>query len=82
MARFDGSAQPPASRHDSDIHFTFVMEGSMVLEAEGQPPRDLAPGDAFVLPPGMLARYADCSPDLEILEASLPGDFKTEFALG
>ncbi len=80
VARFDGSTQPPASRHDSDIHFTFVMEGSMVLEAEGQPPRDLAAGDAFVLPPGMLARYADCSPDLEILEASLPGDFKTEFA--
>ena len=39
VARFDGSAQPPASRHDSDIHFTFVMEGSMVLEAAGQPSR-------------------------------------------
>ncbi len=79
VARFDGSAVPPASRHDSDIHFTFVMEGSMVLQAEGQPDRDLAPGDAFVLPPGMLARYAACSADLELLEASLPGDFKTTF---
>jgi quercetin dioxygenase-like cupin family protein len=78
VARFDGSCTPPASRHDSDIHFTFVMEGSMVLQAEGQPDRDLSPGDAFVLPPGMVARYAQCSGDLEILEASLPGDFKTE----
>ena len=51
----------------------------MVLQATGQPDRDLSPGDAFVLPPGMLARYADCSPDLELLEASLPGNFKTTF---
>ncbi|MGQ0611668.1 MAG: cupin domain-containing protein [Paracoccaceae bacterium] len=79
VVRRDGTAQPPASRHDSDIHFTFVMEGSMLLEAEGQEPRELSPGDAFVLPPGMLARYADCSPDLELLEASLPGDFTTMF---
>ena len=79
IARFDGTATPPASRHDSDIHFTFVMEGSMVLHADGQPDRDLAPGDAFVLPPGLRARYTACSDDLEILEASLPGDFKTEF---
>ncbi len=76
VARFDGGV-PPATRHDSDIHFTFVMEGAMVLQAEGQPDRALAPGDAFVIPPGMAARYADCSPDLELLEASLPGGFRT-----
>ena len=34
-----------------------------------KPERDLSPGDAFVLPPGMLARYANCSADLELLEA-------------
>ena len=79
VVRFDGG-EPPASRHDSDIHFTFVMDGQMVLQAEGQPDRDLAPGDAFVLPPGLLARYTQCSPDLELLEASLPGDFKTWFS--
>ncbi len=76
VARFDGGV-PPATRHDSDIHFTFVMEGSMVLIAEGQPDRVLAPGDAFVIPPGMTARYGDCSADLELLEASLPGTFAT-----
>ena len=79
VVRREGAAPPPASRHDSDIHFTFVMEGSMVLQAEGHPDRDLSPGDAFVLPPGMLARYSECSPDLELLEASLPGNFKTSF---
>ncbi len=79
VVRMDGSgATPPASRHDSDIHFTFVMEGGMKLRADGQPDRDLSPGDAFVLPPGMVAQYVDCSPDLELLEASLPGNFRTD----
>jgi quercetin dioxygenase-like cupin family protein len=77
VARFDGGV-PPSTRHDSDIHFTFVLEGSMVLQAEGQPDRDLQPGDAFVIPPGMAARYCACSPDLELLEASLPGNFSTQ----
>lgn len=76
VARFEGGV-PPATRHDSDIHFTFVTEGAMVLIAEGQPDRALVPGDAFVIPPGMAARYADCSSDLELLEASLPGGFAT-----
>jgi hypothetical protein len=32
-------------------------------------------GDVFVIPPGMVAQYADCSPDLELYEAGLRGDF-------
>ncbi len=66
-----------ASVHDSDILFTFVMEGTMRLEAEGRDPFLLAPGDAFVIPPGMAVRYADPSEDLELLEVSLPGQFQT-----
>ncbi|MBQ0804412.1 MULTISPECIES: cupin domain-containing protein [unclassified Sulfitobacter] len=76
VVRVDGQTPPP-SKHDADIHFTFVMEGSMTLTAEGQDPRDLQPGDAFVIPPGMVAQYTDCSPDLELLEAGLRGDFNT-----
>ena len=68
---------PPPSRHDADIHFTFVMEGGMTLTAEGQKPRDLQHGDAFVIPPGMVAQYTDISPDLELLEVALRGDFST-----
>lgn len=77
VARFEGG-EPPATRTDADIHFTFVMEGKMVLHAEGQEPRALDAGDAFVIPPGMAARYADCSEDLELLECALRGDFKSE----
>lgn len=77
VARYEGGTPPPA-KHDADIHFTFVMEGSMTLSAEGQEPRDLQAGDAFVIPPGMVAQYSNCSDDLELLEAGLRGDFSTE----
>ena len=66
------------TRHDSDILFTFVMAGGMVLEGEGEDPVTLSQGDAFVIPPGMATRYADLTPDLELLEVSLPGRFATE----
>ena len=54
------------------------MEGSLRLESENQPAAELTAGDAFVIPPGMATRYADCSPELELLEVALPGDFETE----
>ncbi len=72
-----GQGAPEWAAHDSDIHFTFVMEGSMTLEGEGREPHRLEAGDAFVTPPSMLTRYSDASDDLELLEVSLPGTFKT-----
>ncbi|MBO6898712.1 MAG: cupin domain-containing protein [Shimia sp.] len=66
------------ARHDADIHFTFVMKGTMVLEGEGREPYALEAGDAFVIPPGMKTRYADPSADIELLEVTLPGAFKTK----
>ncbi|MGJ8546229.1 MAG: cupin domain-containing protein [Sulfitobacter sp.] len=77
VARFSGGETKP-SRHDADIHFTFVMEGQMELHAEGQAARALTPGDAFVIPPGMSAQYLACSEDLELLEVALRGDFRTQ----
>lgn len=75
-----GEGQPVAHAHDADIHFTFVMDGTMRLEAEGQEPRDLEAGDAFVIPPGMKVRYEAASEDLELLEVALRGDFTTTLA--
>jgi len=68
------------STHDSDILFTFVMEGSMRLEAAHRDPVDLEPGDAFVIPPDLAVKYGDPSQDLELLEVSLPGVFTTRDA--
>lgn len=62
------------TRHDGDILFTFVMSGAMTLEGEGKDPFRLSPGDAFVIPPGLATRYAEATPDLELLEVSLPGN--------
>ncbi len=72
-----GEGQPRPYSHDADIHFTFVMDGTMRLSADGQEPRDLEPGDAFVIPPGLTVRYEAASDDLELLEVALRGDFVT-----
>jgi quercetin dioxygenase-like cupin family protein len=69
------SGQPaPWTVHDGDILFTFVMTGAMTLEGEGKDPYRLSPGDAFVIPPGMATRYSDATPDLQLLEVTLPGN--------
>jgi len=75
-SRYEGGDTATTS-HDSDILFTFVMEGTMTLEGDGQEPAALEAGDAFVIPPGVKTRYAECSKDLELLEVSLPGEFRT-----
>ncbi|MBL4811189.1 MAG: cupin domain-containing protein [Rhodobacteraceae bacterium] len=72
-----GTGAPVWATHDSDILFGFVMAGQMVLEGEGKEPYALEPGDAYVIPPGMETRFSDPSDDIELLEVSLPGLFKT-----
>jgi len=73
-----GTGTPPWTIHDSDIHFTFVMDGAMTLEGEDKEPCRLEPGDAFVIPPGMRTRYSEPTEDLELLEVTLPGTFETQ----
>lgn len=77
VARPDGGATA-WTKHQGDILFTFVMQGSFTLEGEGKEPFALSPGDAFVIPPGMATRYGDPSPDLELLEVTLPGNPETK----
>lgn len=70
-------ADPVWASHDTDIHFTFVMNGTVTLEGEGRDPYPLEEGDAFVIPPEMKTRLSNASADLELLEVSLPGVFNT-----
>lgn len=72
-----GTGAPEWSKHDADIHFTFVMEGTMILEGEGKDPYQIEAGDAFVIPPHMATRYSAPSDDLELLEVTLAGTFNT-----
>ena len=66
-------------RHNAEFLFTFVLEGALTLKAEGRESRRVTAGAAFVLPAGMLSSFAECSPDLELLEVALPGGFETSF---
>ena len=70
----------PRTGHNTDILFTFMMEGSMLLEVDGEQPYEIVAGDAFVLPPYLKAAYRDCSDDCELLEVTLPSEFETEIA--
>ena len=78
LRRGDGATE--WTSHDADIHFTFVMAGTMMLHGEGRDPYPLTTGDAFVIPPGMKTRLADVSADAELLEVTLPGSFQTRIA--
>jgi mannose-6-phosphate isomerase-like protein (cupin superfamily) len=77
VARPDGGATV-WTKHQGDILFNFVLKGSFTMEGEGKEPFRLSPGDAFVIPPGMATRYGDPTPDLELLEVTLPGQPGTE----
>lgn len=68
----------PTTRHDADILFGFVREGSMTLDLDGHPRRDLAAGDAFVLPPHLRVATTATSNNLELLEVAFPANFETE----
>ena len=72
----DGAAGAVAS-HDADILFTFLLEGGMRLRASGLEVQDLRAGDAFVVPPRTTIAYERGTRDLELLEVSLPGAFRT-----
>ena len=77
VARPVGAIDTLWTRHDADIHFSFVLEGSLTLEGQGEQPRYLEAGDAFVIPPAFNTRLSNCSSDLEILEVTLPAEFAT-----
>jgi quercetin dioxygenase-like cupin family protein len=72
------NAPAPVTKHETDILFTYVMSGEMTLHGEGKDPYRLTMGDAFVIPPGMATQYSDASHDLQLLEVTLPGNFKTD----
>ena len=72
VARRIPGAAIPVTRHGADILFGFVRSGAMALEVEGHPRRDLAAGDAFVLPPQLSVAIQEPSDGLEILEVALP----------
>jgi quercetin dioxygenase-like cupin family protein len=54
-----GSRGTPPHRHPSGPAFGIVLEGEMVFELEGQPPRVVRAGEAFWEPGGDVIHYSD-----------------------
>jgi quercetin dioxygenase-like cupin family protein len=67
-------ADPDAARraHPTEFQFLFVLAGSAALDVEGRPPEPLARADAVSVPPTLRWAIRDCSPDLELLDVTLP----------
>jgi len=77
VARPTGGPLGQVTSHSSDILFTFVLSGSVTLHGEHQGAHPLSEGDAFVIPPQLKTSLTDASPDLQLLEVSLPARFDT-----
>lgn len=72
VARPQGPLGRIETTHASDILFTFVLAGRVTLDGEGLGAHAIEEGDAYVVPPGMKTALSQASPDLELLEVSLP----------
>ncbi|GJF11581.1 cupin [Mycolicibacterium cyprinidarum] len=56
-----GSPGAPPHRHPSGPAFGLVLEGEMLFEVEGQPPRVVRTGEAFWEPGGDVIHYSDAN---------------------
>jgi len=54
-----GSPGAPPHRHPGGPAFGYVIEGEMLFELEGEPPRVLSAGEAFWEPGGDVIHYSD-----------------------
>jgi len=54
-----GSRGAPPHRHPSGPAFGYVVEGEMLFELEGEPPRAVRAGEAFWEPGGDVIHYRD-----------------------
>jgi len=63
-----GDPGAPPHRHPGGPAFGYVLEGEMLFELEGQPPRVLKAGEAFWEPGGDVIHYSDANnrPDVRL----------------
>jgi quercetin dioxygenase-like cupin family protein len=56
-----GSRGTPPHRHPGGPAFGYMLEGEMLFEVEGQPPRVIRAGEAFWEPGGDVIHYSDAN---------------------
>jgi quercetin dioxygenase-like cupin family protein len=72
VVRPSGEVPPVVCRHDHELLFMFLTAGALTLRVEGVGTESLAAGDAVVVPAGMPHALTAPSPDLMLLEVTLP----------
>jgi quercetin dioxygenase-like cupin family protein len=72
VVRVRGARPAPATVHEAELLFTFVLRGTATLDCEGCPGEAIARGDAFVVPAHSPTSLRDCAGGLELLEVVLP----------
>lgn len=77
VVRAHGAAPRHRFTHDAEFVFFYVLAGTMTLQAGAPVAQSFVGGDALVLPPAMPYALTGCSPDLELLEVTLPARFTT-----
>ena len=70
------SSQPHL--HETRFQLVYVLKGWIEFEYEGQGVVRLEAGSCVYQPPGIRHREHGHSPDVEMLEIVMPGDFRTE----
>ena len=74
----DGEAfSGQAHLHETRFQLVYVLKGWIEFEYEGQGVVRLEAGSCVHQPPGIRHREIGHSPDVEMLEVVMPGDFKT-----
>lgn len=69
-----GSPTAVTTEHSAEFVFGFVLEGSVTLAADGHGEHRLCEGDSFVVPAGVGHTFSAPTPDLQLLDVTLPGD--------
>ncbi len=67
-------------RHETQFQMVYILKGWVRFEYEGQGEVLLKAGSCVHQPPGIRHREIEHSPDLELLEVVLPGNFATHAA--
>ena len=73
-------SKPPIAEHkhtDLDFLFVYVLKGWMSFHYHGHGEHRLKAGDCHIIPPGLSHTVTGWSEDVELLEITAPGHYKT-----
>jgi quercetin dioxygenase-like cupin family protein len=73
-------SKPPIAEHkhtEIDFLFVYVLKGWVKFTYVGHGEHTLKAGDCHVIPPGLSHTVAGWSEDVELLELTSPGEYKT-----